>query len=81
MDSLSNLWWQSFRHPSARNKPSKLLSYPADIKMRDFEAFEAYQKSLCYSFPTPRYNNQSEVEQSYDKHWLKYWMALDVLCA
>ena len=34
MGFLSNLWWQSFRHPSARNKSSKLLSYPADIKMR-----------------------------------------------
>ena len=30
--------------------------------------FEAYHKGLCYSFPTPHDNNQSEVEQGYSKH-------------
>ena len=31
----------------------------------DFEGDEAFQKGLCYSFPTPHYNNQSEAEQGY----------------
>ena len=33
-----------------------------------YQAFEAYQKGLCYSFPTPHDSNQSEVEQGYGKH-------------
>lgn len=35
--------------------------------LRDFEAFEAFQKALCYSFPTPHCNNQTEAEQGYYK--------------
>ena len=31
----------------------------------NFEGVKAFQKGLCYSFPTPHYNNQSQAEQGY----------------
>ena len=63
MTEFSPLLVPGTNHPSYYH-----IQRTSKCGLRDFEAFEAHEKGLCFNFPTPHYNNQSEVEQGYDKH-------------
>ena len=58
--------------PGANHRNYYHSSQTLGCELRDFDAFEVFQKGPCYSFPTLHCNNQNVVEPGYVKLQLKH---------